>query len=51
MRTREIETARKFGILERCRAFEKDLLAIGDVVPDKQIRISKKSFDEWLDTV
>ena len=35
MRTREIETAERFGILERCRAFEKDLLAVGDVVPDK----------------
>ena len=35
MRTREIKTAERFGILERCRAFEKDLLAIGDVVPDK----------------
>ena len=35
MRTREIETAERFGILERCRAFEKDLLAIEDVVPDK----------------
>ena len=35
MRTREIETAKKFGILERCQAFEKDLLAIEDVVPDK----------------
>ena len=35
MRTREIETAKRLGILERCRAFEKDLLAIEDIVPDK----------------
>ena len=35
MRARETETAKRFGILERCRAFEKDLLGIEDVVPDK----------------
>ena len=35
MRTREIETAKRFGILERCRAFERDLLEIEDIVPDK----------------
>ena len=35
MRGREISTAERFGILERCRAFEKDLLAIEDIVPDK----------------
>ena len=35
MRTREIEAAKKFGILGRCQAFEKDLLAIEDIVPDK----------------
>ena len=35
MRMREIETAERFGILERCRAFEKDLLGIEDIVPDK----------------
>ena len=35
MRTREIEAAKKFGILERCQAFEKGLLGIEDIVPDK----------------
>ena len=35
MRARDIETAERFGILERCRAFEKDLLGIEDIVPDK----------------
>ena len=35
MRTREIETAKWFGILERCQTFEKDLLGIEDIVPDK----------------
>ena len=35
MRARDIETAEQFGILERCRAFEKDLLGIEDIVPDK----------------
>ena len=29
-----IKTAEQFGILERCRAFERDLLKIKDVVPD-----------------
>ena len=35
MRARDLETAERFGILERCRAFEKDLLGIEDVVPDR----------------
>ena len=35
MRARDIETAKRFGILERCRAFEKELLAIEDIVPDQ----------------
>ena len=34
MRERVIETAKRFGILEWCRAFEKGLLKIEDVVPD-----------------
>ena len=34
MRARDIKTAEQFGILERCRAFERDLLKIRDVVPD-----------------
>ena len=29
-----IKTAERFGILERCRAFERDLLKIKDIVPD-----------------
>lgn len=35
MRTRNIQTAEPFGILERCKAFETDLLKIKDIVPDK----------------
>ena len=35
MRERDIKTAEKFGILERCKAFEDDLLKIKDIVPDK----------------
>ena len=35
MRTRDIKTAEQFGILERCKSFEKDLLKIKDIVPDK----------------
>lgn len=35
MRARDIETAERFGTLERCRAFEKDLLGIEDIVPDR----------------
>lgn len=35
MRTRDIKTAEQFGILERCRAFERDLLKIKDIVSDK----------------
>lgn len=35
MRARDIKTAEQFGILERCKAFEKDLLQIKDIVPDK----------------
>ena len=35
MRIRDIKTAEKFGILERCKNFEKDLLRIADIVPDK----------------
>lgn len=35
MRVRDIKTAERFGILERCKAFEADLLKIKDIVPDK----------------
>lgn len=35
MRLREIQTAEYFGILDRCKAFEEDLLQIKDIVPDK----------------
>lgn len=35
MRTRDIKTAEQCGILERCKAFEADLLKIKDIVPDK----------------
>ena len=35
MRARDTQTAAQFGILERCRAFEKELLQIKDIVPDK----------------
>lgn len=34
MRAKDIKTAEQFGILERCRTFERDLLKIKDVVPD-----------------
>lgn len=34
MRKRVIKTAEKFEILERCKAFERDLLQIRDIVPD-----------------
>lgn len=35
MRTRDIKIAEQFGILERCTAFETDLLKIKDIVPDE----------------
>lgn len=35
MRERDIKTAEQFRILERCKAFENDLLQIKDIVPDK----------------
>ncbi len=35
MRTRDIKTAEQFGILERCKAFEADLLKIKDIAPDQ----------------
>lgn len=35
MRRRDIQIAEQFGILERCKAFEKELLQIKDIVPDK----------------
>ncbi len=35
MRAYDIRTAEQFGILERCKAFEADLLKIKDIVPDK----------------
>lgn len=34
MRAWDIRTAEQFGILERCQAFEKELLQIKDIVPD-----------------
>lgn len=35
MRDRDINIAKQFGILERCKAFESDLLKIKDIVPGK----------------
>lgn len=35
MRAKDIKTADQFGILDRCKAFEADLLKIKDIVPDK----------------
>lgn len=35
MRARDAQTAEQFGILERCRAFERELLQIKDIMPDK----------------
>ena len=35
MRERDIKTAKKVGILERCQAFEQELLQTKDIVPDK----------------
>lgn len=35
MRAWDIQTAEQCGILERCQAFEKELLQIKDIVPDK----------------
>ena len=35
MRIRDSKIAEQFGILERCKAFESDLLIIKDIVPDK----------------
>ncbi len=35
MYVRDIKIAERFGILEKCKAFEKDLLEIKDIVPDK----------------
>ena len=34
MREREIKTAKQCGVLERCTAFENDLLKIKDIVSD-----------------
>lgn len=34
MREREIKAAQQCGVLERCMAFENDLLKIKDIVPD-----------------
>ncbi len=35
MQSRELRMAEQFGILERCRSFEKELLQIRDIIPDK----------------
>lgn len=35
MRNREEQVAERFGILERCKAFESDLLKIKDIVPSE----------------
>lgn len=35
MRLRDSKIAEQFGILERCKAFEKELLQIKGIVPDK----------------
>ena len=35
MRMRDRNVAEQFGILDRCKAFESDLLKIKDIVPDK----------------
>ncbi len=35
MRAWDIQTTEQCGILERCKAFEKELLQIKDIVPDK----------------
>ena len=35
MRERDAKIAEKFGFLERCKAFEADLLKIPDIVPDR----------------
>lgn len=34
MRARDAKIAEQFGILERCKAFEEELLKIMDIVPD-----------------
>lgn len=34
MRASDARIAEQFGILDRCKAFEKDLLKIKDIVPD-----------------
>lgn len=35
MRRNDSKIAERFGILERCKAFENELLRIKDIVPDK----------------
>lgn len=35
MRAMDSEIGEQFGILERCKAFEEELLQIKDIVPDK----------------
>ena len=40
MRARDIATAKRAGILERCQAFEKDLLGVEDTVPETGLRIT-----------
>ena len=34
MRAKDAKIAEQFGILERCKSFEEDLLKIKDIVPD-----------------
>ena len=45
MRRRDIKTAEKFRILEQCKAFERDLLQIKDIVPCKSGRLLGSSTD------
>lgn len=35
MRERDVNAAKMFDVLEKCQAFERDLLRIKDVVPDE----------------
>lgn len=51
MREREIKTAKQFGILKRCKAFEADLLKIKDIVPDKSDGGISFSLDGFLSNI
>lgn len=51
MRERDIKTAERFGILERCKAFESDLLKIRDVAFDQSNEGIPFDLDSFLSDI